>query len=325
MEGERGACMTRWSSEFRLLAAAIVALSCSGRDANAFALCATCPDLFAGTSTAQRTARTEPTAESARAHDRYVSRRPHQSHDDSSSPARRTALAAFAAVRLRGKSTDPSVRLTIADPPPPVADQATPATPTLRIDQLFNILAAGPSDQPDEAAALRASVLNQLLMRQSAPSPGEGVGFLIRTLVVLGGGLLIGAVLISSRRHVSALPRILGGQPGRTKLPSDQVCRLTRRMSSYALEGPTELPWVRERLTGLLDQTGTTPAGGWPRWGMSDPERGRGLVQDRRRGSGPRLAKPSIPDLPLSLPAGDRLRFLGCPGGPQGYRTTSES
>jgi hypothetical protein len=264
--------MTRWSSEFRLLAAAIVVLSCSSDDAHAFALCENCPDLFATTSTtstAQRTARAEPRAPSTRVHDRYVSRRWHGRGDDPLRPSqtRRTALTAFAAVPIGSGATGANVAAAITDSTPPVADAATPATPAFRIDVLFNMLAAGPSDQPEEVAGLRARVLNQLLIRQSASSPGEGVGVLIPTLIVLGGGLLIGAVLISARRQVPARPRMSGRQPSRTMLLSDRPRRLKRRLSGNSPEGPTVSPEVRGRVAGLLNQTGATSAGGWPRWG----------------------------------------------------------
>ena len=286
--------MARWASEFRLLAAAIVALSCLGRDAHAFALCENCPDLFASSSTAQPTARAEPRVQSTRVHDRYVSRRRHQSHDDSSSLslARRRALTAFAAVPMGRGATDANVSAAITDSAPPLADPATPATPALRIDELFNVMAAGRSDQPEEVAALRTSVLSQFRMRQSAPSPAEGVGFLIPALIVLGGGLLIGAVLISARSHVPALPCIPGRQPSRTFL-SDRGRQLTRRLSGNSLEGPIVSP--EARVTGLLRQTGSTPAGAWPHWG---DRAYREPVPNRRRGSSLGPAMPSIPDLP---------------------------
>jgi hypothetical protein len=148
-----------------------------------------------------------------------------------------------------------------------VADAATPATPALRIDELFNMLAAGPPDQPEEVAALRTSVLSQFRMRQSDPSPGEGVGLLIPTLIVLGGGgLLIGAVVISARSHVLALPRIPGRQPSRTMLLSNRARRMTRRSSGDSLEASTVSPGVRE----WMNQTSPTPPGVRFCWGMVD-------------------------------------------------------
>jgi hypothetical protein len=78
------------------------------------------------------------------------------------------------------------------------ADAAKPATPALRVDELFNIIAAGPSDKPAEVAALRAGVLAQFLMRQA--SPGR-TGFPVPTLIAFCGGLLlIGTVLVTARR-----------------------------------------------------------------------------------------------------------------------------
>jgi hypothetical protein len=71
---------------------------------------------------------------------------------------------------------------------------------------LFNIMGAEPSDRPEEVAALRASMLSQLRMRQSAPGPDDRIGFLVPTLIVFGGCLiLIGAVLVSADK--SQLPK----------------------------------------------------------------------------------------------------------------------
>ena len=213
--------MTRWSSEFRLLAVAFVALSCSGRDAHAFALCEHCPELFASTPIAQQSALPQRRAQSTRPHDRYVNRRQHQRRDDPpSSPllARRTGLTAFAAVPMGSGSSDANGPATMSDSAPLVAEAAVPATPALRIDGLFNLMAAGPSDQPDEA--LRASVLAQFRMRQS-PDLDGGTGFLVPALIALAGGLLIGAVLAGSSlgRRMPA-PRL--GDDGRRRDPSCQ-------------------------------------------------------------------------------------------------------
>jgi len=261
--------MAHWWSPYRLFAVAFVALSCPGRDAHAFTLCDGCPDLFASTSPAQQTAPAEPRAQGTRPHDRSVSRRRHQGHDDSSSLslARRTALTAFAAVPT-GRGATANFSVAITDWAPPVADAATSATPAFRIDELFNMLAAGASDQPEEVAALRTGVLSQFRMRQTSPDhPDEGTGFLVPTLIAFAGGLLIGAVLISARSHVIALPRIPGRQPSRPKLLSDRARQLTRRLSGNSLKGSPASPGVRERVTGLLNQTGSTPTGAWPRWG----------------------------------------------------------
>src|SRR6202035_5720821 len=138
MKGERGV-MARWSSEWRLWAVAFGALSCSGCDAHAFALCENCPELFASTPIAQQAALPKQQAQTTRLPDRYVNRRRHQRHDAPRPPslARRTPLTAFAAVTLERGLTGASASVTVAHPAPLVADATTPATPALRIDELF--------------------------------------------------------------------------------------------------------------------------------------------------------------------------------------------
>jgi hypothetical protein len=224
--------MARWSSECGLFAVAIVALSCSGRDTHAFALCDGCPDLFTNAPIAQQVA--EPRAPSTRVHDRYVSRRRHQSRDVPSPPslARRTALTAFAAVPIVRGATGANIAVVAEPAPAPsVADAELPATPALRIDHLFNIMAAGPSDRPEEVATLRASVLGQFRGRQSAPHPNESTGFVEPTLIAFGGGLLlVGVVLVSARRHAFALARKPGQRSDRNNSLTDRARRLTRRL-----------------------------------------------------------------------------------------------
>ncbi len=201
--------MARCASEFRLLAAAIMVLSCTGRDAHAFALCDSCPDLFANTSTAQQTALAAPRVQSTLVHGRYVDHRLQRKLDVPPRPplARRTALTAFAAVPISGGAIGANVSALIADSAPPVADEATPATPAFRIDQLFNIMAAGPSDQPEEVAALRADVLSQFHMPQASPGPDFRSGFFVPTVIAFGTGLLlIGGILGSARLHAFAPP-----------------------------------------------------------------------------------------------------------------------
>jgi hypothetical protein len=206
--------MTRWSFEFRLLAVAFVALSCSGRDAHAFALCEHCPELFSSTPAAQQTALPQQRAQNTRPHDGYVDRRWHQKRNDPSPPlsARPTALTAFAAVPTGSGSSNANRAATMSGSAPLVAEAAVPATPALRIDELFNFMAVGPSDQPDEA--LRASVLAQFLLRQS-PDPDGRPGILVPALIVLTGGLFIGAVLVSAKRHAFSLPRTTAGRRDR--------------------------------------------------------------------------------------------------------------
>jgi hypothetical protein len=232
--------MARWSSKFRLWTVAFVALSCLGCDAHAFALCENCPELFASTATPEPAAPPRPRAQSIRRHERYVSRRWHQRRNDprAASLAHRTPLTAFAAVTLESDATGASVSPTIADPAPLAPDAAMPATPALRIDALFNIMAMGPSDQPEEVAALRASILSQFSVRQTSPGPRDRTGFLVPTLIAFGGGvLLIGAVLVSARRHAFASPRTLGRRRDRSMLPSDRARR--RRTNDISLEGLT--------------------------------------------------------------------------------------
>jgi hypothetical protein len=226
--------MTRWSSQCRLFAVAFVALSCSDCGAQAFSLCKGCPELFASTPITQQAALPQQRAQSTHLHDRYVNRRWHQIRRDDSRPpllARRTALTAFAAEtagltpshRTDRGATDAIVSGAIADPAPLVVDAAMPPTPALRIDELFNILAAGPSDQPEEVAALRDSVLAQFLMRQSSAGPDDRTGFLVPRLIALAGGLLIGgAVLISAKRHTFVVPRTPVRQRDRTRLLIDR-------------------------------------------------------------------------------------------------------
>jgi hypothetical protein len=271
--------MARWSSQCRLFALAFVALSCSDCGAHAFALCEGCPELFAKTPIAQQAALPKQRAQSTHLDDRYVNRRWHLIRRDGPRPpllARRTALTAFAVetagltpsqLKDRGL-TDAIVTSAIADPAPLVADAAMPATPALRIDELFNIMAAGPSDQPDEVAAMRANVLSQFLMRLPSPDPEESTGFFIPTLIAFAGGLLVGVVLVSARRHAFALPRTLDRQRGRPLLLRDRARRLTRGTIGISPKEPTVSPGVRERLTVLSNQAGTSPAGVRSRSGM---------------------------------------------------------
>jgi hypothetical protein len=267
--------MVRWSSECRLFAVAFVALSCSACGAHAFAMCDGCPDLFAKTPIAQQAALPQPSAQSIPLHDRNVNRRRHQRRDAPSPPSLAcckpltTFAELFSDAQLTGTGATASEILpVVAESAPSVADGELPAAPALRIDQLFNIMAAGPSDRPEEVAALRASVLSQFRDRQSSPDPDESTGFVVPALIAFGGGLLlVGVLLVSARRHGFALPRKPGRRRDRNNSLTDRARRLTRRMRDNLLVGPTVAPGVRERVTGLLDQTGSTAAGAWPRWG----------------------------------------------------------
>jgi hypothetical protein len=232
--------MARWSSECRLWTVAFVALLCLGCDAHAFALCESCPELFPSTAAPEQAAPPRQLAQSIRPHDHSVSRRRHQRRDDPRAPslARRTPLTAFAAVTLERGGAGASVSAAVADSAPVAPDAAMPATPAFRIDELFNIMAAGPSDPPERVAALRASMLSQLRVRQTSPGPDDRTGYLVPTLIAFGGGLLlISAVFVSARRHAFAPPRTLGWQGDRSMLPSDRARR--RRNHDISLEGRT--------------------------------------------------------------------------------------
>ena len=240
--------MSRWSSQCRLFLVVFVALWCPHSGAQAFALCKGCPELFASTPISQRAALPQQRVQSTHLHDRSVNHRWHQiRRDDPRRPslARRAALTAFAAETtgftpsqlMDGDAIDAIVSGAIADPEPLVGDAAMSTTPALRIDELFNIMAAGPSDQPEEVAALRISILAQLLMRQS-PSPDDRTGFLVPTLIAFTVGLLIGgAVLISAKSHAFVPPRTPVRRRDRTMLLSDRGRPLTRRYNGIRLRG----------------------------------------------------------------------------------------
>jgi hypothetical protein len=262
--------MAGWSSQCRVFAVAFVALACSGSDVHAFALCKDCPERFASTPIAQRAALPPQRAQNTHLHDHYVNRRWNQIRRDDPWPpslARRTAFTAFAAVTMDSGVSETRVSAAVADPTPTVADADMPVTAALRIDELFNLMAAGSSDQPEEVAAMRASVLSQFRLRQSFAGPDNRTGFLVPAIIAFGGGLLIGAVLISAKSHAFALPRIPGRQRSRPTLLSDRARRLRRRMSGNSLKSPTVSSGLREPVTGLPNQTASTPAGAWPRWG----------------------------------------------------------
>jgi hypothetical protein len=278
-----GACMARWSSECRFFAVAFVVLSSSNCGAHAFALCDGCPDLFAKIPIAQQAALPQPSAQGIPLHDRNVNRRRHQRRDDPSPPSLACCkpLTAFAELFSDSQLTETGATAienlpVVAEPAPSVADTEFPAAPALRIDQLFNIMAAGPSDRPEEVAVLRASVLSQFRDRQSSPDPDESTGVVVPTLIVFGGGLLlVGVVLVSARRQAFALPRKPGQRSDRNNSLSDRARRLPRRMKGNFLVGQTAAPGARERVTGLLDQAASTAAGAWPRWGDERSERSR--------------------------------------------------
>jgi hypothetical protein len=249
--------MVRWSSECKLFAVAFVALSCSDCGAHAFSLCDGCPDLFAKIPIAQQAALPQPSAQSIPLHDRNVNRRRHQRSDAPSPPSLACCkpLTDFAELFSDSQLTEMGAIASenlpvVAEPAPSVADPEFPATPALRIDQFFNIMAAGPSDRPEEVAVLRASVLSQFRDRQSSPYPDESTGFVLLTLIAcIGGLLLVGVVLASARRHAFALPRKPGRRSDRNNSLTDRARRLTRRMRDNSLVGPAVTPGVGESVT----------------------------------------------------------------------------
>jgi hypothetical protein len=165
--------MAGWSSECRLFAVASVALSCSACDAHAFALCEHCPDLFASTPIAYQAALPRRRVQSTPLHDHYASRW-HQKRDDPLPPQ-----------LVFGAET---VGSTASQPMDEGASSST--TPAVRIDEFFNLMSVGESDQPEQVVALRAST-----------------GFVLPVLIAFGSSLLIGAALIAG--VILLLPRLL--------------------------------------------------------------------------------------------------------------------
>ena len=182
--------MARWSSECRLFAVASVALSCSACDAHAFALCEYCPDLFESTPVAYQAALPRRQVQSTPLHDRYASRW-HQKRDDPLPPW--LVLGA-----------EP-VGSTASQPMDEGASSAT--TPAMRIDEFFNLMSVGESDQPEQVVALRASVLAQLL------KPSDRTGFLLQVLIAFGSSLLIGSALIAGRYTFATSPTTKAASP----------------------------------------------------------------------------------------------------------------
>ena len=245
--------MARWSSECRLFAVAFMMLSYSGCAAHAFALCDGCPNLFANTPIAQQAALPPPRAQSIRPRDRDVNRGRHQRRDAPTPPSLAcckplTAAELFSDSQLSeaGAAANENVPL-LAEPALRVADGELPAMPALRIDQLFNIMAAGPSDRPEEVAALRASVLSWFRDRRSFKDPDESTGFVVPTNIAFGVGLLlVGVVLVSARRRAFALPRKPGRRSDRNNSLADRARRLTRL--GGGLSRRTESRQVRSHL-----------------------------------------------------------------------------
>ena len=152
-----------------------MALWCSSRDEHAFARCKRCPASTTAAS-AQSDELPRHSDQGKGPHRRYVNRQ-HQRRID---PAQVTDTGATHAMAFA----------TAAAPAPPLGrDAAPPATPAFRIDELFNIMGAEPSDQLAEVAALRADMLAQLLMRQSTPRTNATA--FPELIAVFGRGLLL--------------------------------------------------------------------------------------------------------------------------------------
>jgi hypothetical protein len=238
-----GRAVSRWLLGCRLLMMAFVALSCSDSGASAYALCDGCPDLFASIAIAQQATPAQPRAQSTRLHGRDVNPRRQKNRGNSSPPSLTccSPLTAFAQEWMfKNTSATPSV---FAEPEPGIADEEVLATPALRIDQLFNIMAAGPSDEPGEMAALRANMLSQFHMRQASPDLDDRSGFLAPTVIALGTGmLLIGGVLGSTKLHAFALPLLARCQCDRAMLLIGRIIRLTPPMSRNPLAGSDPVP-----------------------------------------------------------------------------------
>jgi hypothetical protein len=190
------ACMARWSSECRLFAVASVALSCSACHAHAFALCEYCPDLFESTPVAYQAALPRRQVQSTPLHDRYASRW-HQKRDDPLPPW-----------LVFGVET---VGSTASQPMDEGASSAK--TPAVRIDEFFNLMSVGESDQPEQVVALRSSVLAQLLIGQASPKPSDRTGFLLQVLMAFGSSLLVGAALIAGRYTFATPPTTRAASP----------------------------------------------------------------------------------------------------------------
>jgi hypothetical protein len=109
------------------------------------------------------------------------------------------------------RATDAMAFATAAAPALPLGrDAAVPATPAFRIDKLFNIMGAEPSDQPAEVAALRADMLAQLPMRQSTPRT-NATAFL-ELITVFGSGLIMmAAVFVAVTRPATLQAALLRG------------------------------------------------------------------------------------------------------------------
>jgi hypothetical protein len=190
------ACMARWSSECRLFAVASVALSCSACDAHAFALCEYCPDLYASTPIAYQAALPRRRVQSTPLHDRYASRW-YRRRDDPLPPrlvfgAETVGSAALQSIDGGGRSA---------------------TIPAVRIDEFFNLMSVGESDQPEQVVALRASVLARLPIGQVLPSPSGRTGFFFSALIAFGSSLLIGAALIAGRCGFATSPTRRAASP----------------------------------------------------------------------------------------------------------------
>jgi hypothetical protein len=206
-------------SQLGLVTVALVTLSCSGRDARAFALCNGCPELFASTPAApiQKVAPPQHRLPSARRHAHHAELGWHQRRNGppAFATAGRASLKAFAESTDDVPSSPPTDTAMVPEDasapvgdqsPAPATDQPPPATPAARIDQLFNMLAVGPSDRPEDVAASRDDVIAQLIVRRAAPAD-DGTVLRLQTAIAFAvGSLLTGAALALARRRLGFAP-----------------------------------------------------------------------------------------------------------------------
>jgi hypothetical protein len=226
-------------SQFGLVAAALLTLLCSDRDARAFALCDGCPDLFASTAAAptQKAAQPQHRSQSGRQHLHHAQLSWHQRRKRAPffTTAGRASFKAFAESTIVPSSShtdtavpprDASATADDQSPTPPATDEFLPATPAARIDQLFNLLAVGPSDRPENVAASRDDVIAQLIVRQSPPADDRTVFRLQTGIAFAIGSLLTGAALALVRSRIGFTPPAAADRCYRSGALSNRARRL---------------------------------------------------------------------------------------------------
>jgi hypothetical protein len=218
---------------------ALVTLLYSGRDARAFALCNGCPELFAGrpAAPAQKAAQPQHRSQSGRqhAHHAQLSWHERRKRPPTFTTAGRASFKAFAestdilSSPQRLMATTPGdASATVDDQSPtPATDKFPPATPAARIDQLFNLLAVGPSDSSENVAARRDDVMAQLIMRWSPPANDRSVFRLQPAIAFAIGSLLTGSALALARlRRIGFTPPAAADRRHRSRAPSNRARRL---------------------------------------------------------------------------------------------------